>query len=582
MNFNAVADILAPHNFREPVLNALIPNENNYSVLLMQPNGQLEVAADGVRSRDRDLAKIQFRGFLENAIDSSADLVATPEYAMPWEVLVEAIKSGKSPQQGKIWALGCEGIKYSQLETLKNELAPVATVLYENLVDDPTRFLSPLAYVFKVQNIEEDEDDQTVVLIQFKTHSMGDDNHFETNGMLRGSCVYHFGGNGEHLRLVSLICADVFSFKDADARLIYDRALVLHIQLNREPRHASFLGCRQKLLGFGGDETEVICLNWAKNVHFWREGNAINWENISGSAWYLKSEDFDSRDATLRGSHVKGFYYTRLKSLYAHAMFFNFEPATYQLIATKVAHVGVTGAISRRRGPQLTKLHKWNKDICVWQEQEASNDGFLEIVALCGNASGQLRTIAEENPFKAERILALSAGSVMSGLDWHKTPNLDSCVIESSEVIRRITFCQDTHQGASAFRNARLARLRHLWRIVTTIELPPALKTSEGTFSLSWTDDNPHQNAISTDGIHATLVYLGEDSSVDQVEAIMNKIADYLRRSASSFDQARTSRQRLAVWFRGENGEDELYDPHRYVKIDQTGEYSEFDIGREG
>jgi hypothetical protein len=581
MNFNAVSDTLAPHGLREPVLNALVPNEDNYTVLLMQPNGQLEVSADGVRNRDRDLAERQFRSFLDDAINSSSDLVVTPEYAMPWSVLVETIKTDKGPLQGKIWALGCEAIKYSELEVIKNDLAPFATLLYENLAADPNRFFSPLAYVFKAQEGDGGQDERTVVLVQFKTHPMGDPNHFEINGMQRGSCVYQFGGNGENLKLVSLICADAFAFEDGDARLIHSRALVLHLQLNREPRHERFLGCRQRLLGFNGDETEVLCLNWARNVQMWRGDSIVDWENIAGSAWYLKSKDFDNRDTTLRNSHVRGFYYTWLKSLRAHAMFFNFEPATYQLNATKVAHVGVMGAVSKRRGPQLIKTCKWAEEAGVWQDQATSDDGFLEIVEHSGGASEQLQNIADENPFKAERILALSSGRVRSGIDWHEISNLDSCIIESSEVIRRLTFCQDTDQSAADFRISHLLRLRHLWRILQTEDLSPALNDFEGGFSLNWSHEFPHQNARSADGQRATLVYMGEDSYVEQVEETVKKIADYLFRTAPDADQSRFAQQRLAVWFRDENGEIELYDPHRYVKIDQTGEFSEFDIGRE-
>jgi hypothetical protein len=41
--------------------------------------------------------------------------VITPEYAMPWETLAAAISKGVAPAEGKLWALGCESIKYSEL-----------------------------------------------------------------------------------------------------------------------------------------------------------------------------------------------------------------------------------------------------------------------------------------------------------------------------------------------------------------------------------------------------------------------------------------------------------------------------------
>jgi hypothetical protein len=44
--------------------------------------------------------------------------------------------------------VGCESIKHCELEAVKNDLAPHATVLYEKLEADTTRFTDPLAYLF--------------------------------------------------------------------------------------------------------------------------------------------------------------------------------------------------------------------------------------------------------------------------------------------------------------------------------------------------------------------------------------------------------------------------------------------------
>ena len=68
---------------------------------------------------------------------------------MPWQVISYAIKAGRTPLSGKLWALGCESIKYSELDGLKAELSSYATVLYEHLDPDPECFLDPLAYVFE-------------------------------------------------------------------------------------------------------------------------------------------------------------------------------------------------------------------------------------------------------------------------------------------------------------------------------------------------------------------------------------------------------------------------------------------------
>ena len=582
MEIKPVSDVLAPAGLGAPTLAALVPNEANYKVLLMQPHGEIEGSAAGVWNRDSVLAERQFGRFLRDARESQADLVVTPEYSMPWVVLVGAIKGGIVPSQGKLWVLGCESITYSEIENLTQDLAPFATVLCETLQPDPQRFTDPLAYVFLAPPIEGAGPGRIVVLVQFKTHPMGDENHFEINGLQRGAHVYQFGGVGNALKLVSLICSDVFAFHDAHAADIYDRALVVHIQLNPKPRQDQYRRYRDRLLAFGGDATELICLNWAKDVHESCEGQLKPWHNIAASAWYLRPDKFDERDATLCANHRRGLYYTWLQPLRTHALFFNFEPATYLLEATKVAHIGVPAAISRRRGPQLTKTCVWNEATSAWVEQVAVEDGFAAVVGECGDARDEIRRIADRNPLEAERVLALCAGKIGNTADWHGVRQLDSCVIDSSEVIRRLTFCQDTDQDASDFRIQRLKRCAHLWEILKLDDrLPPALGDLKNGFCLEWSPAYPHQNAMSANGQRATVIYMGEDASEGQIEATAKTVAEFLHRTAANPGEGLAARQRLAVWFRGNNGDIHSFDSHRYAKIDQTGDASEFDIGRE-
>lgn len=582
MEIQQVAEVLVHHGLGTPALNVLVPNEDNYTVLLMQPHGYIEASTAGVRNRDRDLSRRQFGQFLSEAHQRKIDLAITPEYSMPWETLVHAIMEDTVPAEGKLWAFGCESIKFSELETLKQSLVESASVIFEPLEANRERFVSPLAYVFVAPQINGNGPAKTVVLVQFKTHPMGDPDHFEVNGMLRGTRIYQFGGSQQSLKLVSLICADAFAFRDSHASDIYDRALILHIQLNQDPRHAQFCGCRQRLLNFSGDATEVLCLNWARNVHQCCDGNTIPWHNIAGSAWYLKPDKFDDRDETLLTNHRRGLYYTWLQPLRTHALFFNFEPATYLLNATKVDHIGVTGAISRRRGPQLTRTCVWNEDDGTWVEQAVVEDGFSGIVDESGNAADEFKRIVARDPLEAERVLALCVGKVGHSAYWHTVRELDSFIIDASEVICRLTFCQDTSQRAQDFRIARLKRCGRLWDILKKGDLlPPALADFKEGFHLGWVRDFPHQNAISASRQRATVIYMGEESSTTQIEAIAKEVAEYLHQTSSDINQSLSARQRLAVWFRDENSKIALYDPHRYVRIDQTGDTSEFDIGRE-
>jgi hypothetical protein len=547
----------------------------------MQPEGQIDVSNAGVHHHDPDLAQRQFGRFLDDACTTHADLVITPEYSMPWESLVNALKAGAGPKPGKLWLLGCESIKYSELEDLKQDLTPLATVLYEELPLDPLQFLNPLAYVFVAPPNGVNGNEILVVLVQFKTYPMGDANHFETNHMQRGNRIYQFGGIEQRLKLVSLICSDAFAFQDDDAKAVYDRALIVHIQLNPNPREKRFRRYRESLFEIHGDQTEIICLNWAKDVHHWHDGIESPWNNISASAWYLRPDKFDDGDAMLCVNHKRGLYYTWLKPLHVHALFFNFEPATYFLKATKVAHIGVPAVISRRRGPQLTRACAWDNAASAWVEQGTADCGFSTVADESGPAKDQIKHIADNNPISAERVLALCAGKIDRDLEWYSVRRLDSCVISESETILRITFCQDSARQASEFRVGRLKRCRNLWDILTTEEcLPPALADFKDGFRLEWSKNFPHQNAISGINQRATVIYMGEETSDEQIEATFKNIAEKLRRSFPNNDERLSAIQRLAVWYR-ENGVLVIFDPHRYVNIDQARDASEFDIGRE-
>ncbi|WCL54422.1 hypothetical protein [Gimibacter soli] len=584
MEIAHVHQILQTEGLDTPTLRALIPNVDNYKVLLMQPQGVLEVDDAGVRNFDRDLARAQFGRFLTDACATQPDLIATPEYAMPWEVLSEAIKAGQTPEAERLWALGCESISHAELDALKAELEPHATLLYEGLEPDPDRFLDPLAYIFLAPVQQNQEETKLVVLIQFKTHPMADQDHFEVNGMQRGTRIYRFGGfAGQEISFVSLICSDALAFYDADAQAIYDRGMVLHIQLNPKPRQDQFRRYRDKLLQFQGDATELICLNWASDIRIRIGGNEINWQNISGSAWYLKPDKFDIRDETLHANHKLGLYYTWLQPLYVHALFFNYQPATYLVNATKVAHVGVPAVSSRRRGPQIARVSIWDNDSGAWAEQMAVKDGFSAIVGEAGSAKHDIQQISDQNPFAAERVMALCAGKIDETDDWHKVSNLDSCRIDTSEIIYRLTFCQDSDQSACEFRTARLKRCGHLWDILQDdAKIPPALADLREGFHLHWSPDAPHQNVVSGQGLKATVVYLGEDANLKQVEATTKRIAEFLQRRSSNLDESLQSRQRLAVWYRDENDQFVVYGTHNYTRIDKTADRSEFDIGRQG
>ena len=581
MEIKNVAEVLASSGLGVPTLKALVPDENTYSVLLLQPQGNIVANNLGVGNKDSGLANKQFGGFLAEAKRTRADLAITPEYSMPWNTLVTAIKTGTVPEPGGLWALGCESIQFQELEEIQKGLVGHAQVLWEPLHPEPDKFVDPLAYVFFAPKAGSEDSSEIVVLIQFKTCPMGDPENFEVNGLQRGSTIYLFANVGPTVRLVSLICSDALDFLDNHAAGIYDRTLVLHIQLNADPRHHYFTDCRSKLLKYSGDATEVLCLNWAGEVNDWVEDNAHHWDNIAASAWYLKSTQYDITDTTLCENHWRGLYYTRLRTHNTHALFFNYDSAMFLLNSTKVVHIGVLAAQSRRLGPRLSKTHFWNDISEAWEEKTSVDDGFPSIVHESGKAEKNIAQIANENPLRAERILALCVGKIGPEEDWYSVCHLDSCVIERSEVVLRITFCQDTDLSASEFRIARLKLCGILWDILTNIgPLPEALADFKNGFQFNWDSDSPHQNASSHNGERATVIYMGEESNSKQVGDKYTRIADLLGRGPGNKDEKLALKQRLAIWYR-QDGQIVLFEADQYLNIGKSDESSAVGIARE-
>src|SRR5262245_33875286 len=104
MDIVRVDQVLACAGLRAPHLAVLVPDVNNYAVLLAQPQGSITADAAGVRNRDQARAEMVFTRFVEKAVETNADLAVTPEYSVPWSTLVASLKAGRLPPVGKLWA----------------------------------------------------------------------------------------------------------------------------------------------------------------------------------------------------------------------------------------------------------------------------------------------------------------------------------------------------------------------------------------------------------------------------------------------------------------------------------------------
>jgi hypothetical protein len=519
-------DVLTLKRLQHPKLNALQATEALYTVLALQPKGSILVTDASIGHADAATAEMTMRAFLALASEGERppDLVVSPEYSVPWEVLLTAVESGIVPNAGKLWALGCESLPLGQLDAFRARLGDKAVVIDEgpDLASVTTqRYLNPLVYLFRT--LGDDQVEKLVLLVQYKTEVSGDVHNTEATGMLAGNAVYLFGSQPNEVRFLTLICSDAFKFHGDLVKDVYQGLFVLHVQLNNNPRHPLYKPYRKELFKFAGD-TELFCLNWAADVEL-RESaspNLLRWRNIGGSAWYLRPPDIDRTDARLRANQSKGLYYSRYEPLKVDALQFHYAPRAFLLQATKVVHHGVIGAASYRTGPHMLASFEWSAEGSSWiSVTDDINDGFNAIVHRSSNGIdlNDWSVMHADNPVNVERLLAICAGVLGPSKNWHEVTKLDSMQMCEEEVMWRATV--DLDPKAAEFRSRRFSAGRMLSALrAQGFNWPVEVEFLKDGFSFSWTEQHPHRNAISVDGRVATLVYAGATTDVQQLATI--------------------------------------------------------------
>ncbi|MGF6379816.1 hypothetical protein OKW31_002729 [Paraburkholderia atlantica] len=505
-----------------PILNALQADDTLYTVLTVQPEGHIRITSDSICNADPVEAKRKFVSFLQfiTAMESQPDLVVSPEYSVPWNALLESLEAGVRPQPGKLWVLGCESLPLGRLQELRERLGPGVVVLDDDLSPKQRttqQYRNPLVYVFMTQ-AEEDGAERLVLLVQYKTEASGDPGNTEATGMLPGQNVYLFGRAPGEVRLMTLICSDVFGFGADLMGDYYNGLLLLHIQLNNSPRHLLYKKYRQELFAFGGN-TELICLNWAENVISVDQNgkNEHKWKNICGSAWYLLPPEFDASDERIKENHAHGVYYTRHEPIRVHALQFHYQPRAFMLQATKVFHHGIPKPRSIRSGPKALKTFVWSDESGTWSESSTPNglpdDGFEALLSRASARTIDLEDVRElyrHGPVPVERAMAIAAGEFGPRDNWHEAPRIDSMKLCEQEIVRRVTVTQDPAPEAVAFRSARLGAVRTIAELRgIAYAWPACVEALRHGFRFSWSQRFPNRNVEAADGTVATVVHAG-------------------------------------------------------------------------
>ncbi|MFB9124393.1 hypothetical protein E2553_35230 [Paraburkholderia dipogonis] len=528
MRIELISDVLRENNLEYPTLAVLQSTEDLYTALLLQPAARVTVREDFIRNSDCDQAHQLFSSIAREAHARAVELFVTPEYSFPWKTIEELLNAGITPAAGKLWVLGCESLSLGELAGLKARFAGRATVIHENLAQQPAaaRFLDPLVYLFRTRELNAGPE-HIVMVVQFKTAPSGDPQNIEATRMAKGEEVYLFE-RGKEVRLISIICSDAFGFDQDLVKDNYEHLLLLHIQLNDSPRNEAYMRYRRQLYDYDCDSTEVICLNWAENIWFdMKDGAApLRKTNIPASAWHSKSKKFATEDEVVDGNHRKGLYYTYETGQHRHMVHFSYRPAAFVLEATKVRHHGVEAARSRRRGPALTHVLHWDGAKGAWAEAvPPADDGFAAMTDDYGASVRMLNGIHATSPLNVERLACITNGEFGPRQDWFEAPNIFTMGLESrAEVMRRISVALDPE--GTLFRDHRIRAVSALASISAgDLPVPSHMKDIQQGYEFGWSRQAPNCNVSSlVDHRPAALVYAGENPAQTTLRNLSAKV----------------------------------------------------------
>ncbi len=548
MRIADVATVLAPLKLRAPDLEMLRPTEARYTCLLMQPSGPIFAGRHRIGQHDAAVGTQKALAFLQLALAKHAHLAVTPEYFFPWETLKGVILAGTQPAAGNLWVLGCESIDAPTLTKFQADVAEVCDVVYEPISELPADrpLFDPVVQIF--QTHREDGTARLVALVQFKTCPSRDDSFFEEGLLRRGTTVYKFKGQDGTLSASTVICSDAFALTDAVVPELVDRATLIHIQLNPDPRNSAYRQYRKTTFETDPSTSEchIICLNWAGAVvQHGETGAPETWPKVAGSAWYCPDSRCKSDDAIVLPNHELGLYYAYMP-VRRHALLFDYGEAVFELLIPKVVTRG-KAVLANRNGPSAVERYCWNPVATSWAPGSRPVDAGFDAM-LRGNPEALAalsHATRHGSPLDTERLLALTVGSANGMENWFSAKEIDSFRIGDDEVVKRVTFAQDNHAEAVSFRHARIESAAELRQLLDTkVDWPPQLDGVDKDSLIHWSANDPHFNVRTNDGRPSLIVNLGNAPEPRRLENTASKFVELLRKAGGP------NKDRLCIVYR--------------------------------
>lgn len=269
LHFQSVKKLLEDEGLNFPAFQCINSDPATFRLLKMQPRADFRYdKKQGPHCTDAGLIR-KCRDALQCAKDEYADLVLFPEYSMPYSLLREIISdTARWPDENKLWCLPCQAISHKDffifLEEAKEQ--EQILVLDKKCCEDPNLqsrfFVNALFYCFIVK---QNGVKKLVLLPQLKMHPMSDPAYLcESSGLTTGGLIYYF--KGEDICLLSIICADIYhndlSWKWLVKQTGSQSLIILHPQLNSNPRESSFSRLRREMMEQNNPSLYISC-NWA-------------------------------------------------------------------------------------------------------------------------------------------------------------------------------------------------------------------------------------------------------------------------------------------------------------------------------
>ena len=551
VHIREVDGVLEPSGLLPPDLAVLQSTHQTYRVLLLQPSGPIYADAQRIGPLDLASAEVRCDQLLKLATERGDQLVITPEYFLPVASLRKAALGAHFPAPGGLWVLGCESMTPAKLLELQGECFGKCEVIFE---DDPNpavqgNYFDPVAYCFVTKDA--DEGFKRVILLQFKTMPSRDEHGFENKQLRCGQAIYQFKGLDGLIRLATIICSDAFGLGDdlAANKRLSDRSVLIHIQLNPKPKHVDYRKYRAEIFRRSPALTDcdIVCLNWAQNIvqHGALGVAAHEWENESGSAWYLPERRCSVQDTEVAINEANGLYYTRHDKK-RHVLHFHYEEAIFALTVPKVVQDGAA-VQDVLVGPVLDSRFRWDSDVNTWVACAGCPEtGWHATINQDAGVAAAFTSLQDiNNRLSIERAISLSCGPHNIKQQWHRVDQLDVCRIGDSEVVGRATLQLDRDMKATLARQQRISRLASLGHILKAESLPLPIKDlAGGGAAISWSAASPNTNVAQPGALPALVAYLGEVPAPETIKNVSDAAFELLRL------EDKAHKHRVAVCYR--------------------------------